>query len=123
MDQKSSNCQILLTYKGKALMMYKFNSAIDTEKHTWSFIGGEKKSKETSEDALSRMVKNEANIKINDVKQVSKNFYHARLTDENVNQIQRREGQLLDFFTPSDLQKLKLDVDTRDFTVKYSNLI
>ena len=104
-------------------MMYKFDNAVDTEKHTWTFIGGEKKQKESSEAALSRIVENEASIKIDDVKKVSDKFYHARLTDENVNQIQRREGQLLDFFTPSDLQKLKLDGDTRDFTEKYSNLI
>ncbi len=123
MDKKSTNYKILLTYKGKALMMYKFNSAVDVEMHDWKFIGGEKMARETSEDALSRIVKNEANIKIGDVKLISNNFYHARLTDENVNQIERSEGQLLDFFTPTDLQKLKLDEDTRNFTSKYANLI
>lgn len=121
--RQSTTCQILLTYKGKALMHYKFNSAIDTEKHDWRFIGGELRAKETPVDALSRMVKDEANIKIDDVKLVSNNFYHARLTDENVNQIQRSEGQLLDFFTLSDLKKLQMDSETRNFTTQYGNLI
>lgn len=104
-------------------MHYRFNSAIDTEKHEWKLIGGERKAKESPIDALSRMVKSEANIKINEVKQVSDNFYHAKLTDKNVNEIQRSEGQLLDFFTPSDLQKLKMDSKTRDFTLEFGNLI
>jgi len=31
---------ILLTYKGKVLLMHKQNSVIDEEKHPWSFISG-----------------------------------------------------------------------------------
>ena len=69
MVQKYSTCQILLTYKGKALMHYRFNSAVDTEKHDWRLIGGERKAKETPLDALSRMVESETRKKISNVKQ------------------------------------------------------
>ena len=47
---------ILLTYKGKALLMHKQKNAIDEEEHPWCFIGGVKKAKESFEDVLQRRV-------------------------------------------------------------------
>lgn len=123
MDDKSSTGLILLTYKGKALLMYKTDSPIDVEKHEWCFINGKRNEKESFEQALSRKVEKEANIKVNEVELVSENFYHARLTDDNVNQIKRGERQLLDFFTLRDIQKLHLEASTKSFVSKFGNLI
>lgn len=123
MDDKPSLGIILLTYKGKALLMYKFESAIDEEVHEWSFIRGIRKENETLKQALLRIVEKEAGIKVDEIEAVSENFFHARLTDDNVNRIKRSEGQLLDFFTLPDLQKLRLEEYTKFFALRFGNLI
>lgn len=123
MDDKISTPLILLTYKGKALLMYKMSSAIDSVQHEWSLIGGGRGEKESFEEALSRRVEKEARIKIEDVEFLSDRCYHASLTDDNVNNIKRYEGQLLDFFTLREVQKLPLSESTRQFISKHGSLI
>jgi len=119
----SSSGLILLTYKGKVLLMHKEKSVIDEEKHPWCLIGGIRKKKESFEEALSRRVQDETGIKIENVKCVSEFCYHANLTDDNVNKMQRKEHQLLDFFTPRELNKLFLANSTQQFISKHGNLI
>ena len=114
---------ILLTYKGKVLLMHKEKSVIDEEKHPWCLIGGIKGKKESFEQALSRRVQNETGIKIENIEYVSEFCYHANLTDADVNNIQRKEHQLLDFFTPRELSKLFLANSTQVFLTKHSDLI
>lgn len=114
---------ILLTYKGKALLMYKFESAIDDEQHEWTFIRAIKKSKESLKETICIIVEKEVGIKIEDVEEISDKYFHARLTDKNVNQIIRKEGQLLDFFSLGDLQKLHLEAETKAFVDQHSSLI
>ncbi len=115
MNNTSSLGLILLTYKGKVLLMYKQKSVIDEEKHPWCFIGGVKKEKESFEDTIKRRVEEEAGIKIENIECVSKLRYHARLTDDHVNKIKRAENQLLDFFNPKELKKLYLSKSTEEF--------
>lgn len=103
--------------------MYKMNNPIDEGEHEWSFIGGVRRDKESLKEALLRVVEREIGVKVDGVELVSENFYHARLTDDNVNRIKRDEGQLLDFFTLSDLQKLHLEEATKSFTSRFGNLI
>ncbi len=119
----NSRWSILLTYKGKALLMYKSNGPIDRENHPWSFIDGVKEKKESFENAMARRVKKEMGIKIEKIELVSEYCYHARLTDDNVNQIQRSEGQLLDFFTLKELEKLYLSGTTAQFVSRHKELI
>jgi Zn ribbon nucleic-acid-binding protein len=114
---------ILLTYKGKVLLMHKKKSVIDEENHPWCLIGGIRSNKESFEQAMSRRVEKEMGIKIENVECVSENYYHARLTDDNVNKIKRMENQLLDFFTLKDLKKLFLARSTQDFISKHSALV
>lgn len=123
MDDTLQKSLILLTYKGKALLMHKQNSVIDTEKHPWTFIGGIREKRESFEDALARRVQKEMGIKIEDVEFVSDSYYHARLTDDNVNSIKRAENQLLDFFTLKEIKKLFLSIPTKQFIIKYGSLI
>ncbi len=114
---------ILLTYKGKVLLMHKQKSVVDEEKHPWCLIGGIREKKESFEQALSRRVEKEMGIKIENVEFVSEFCYHANLTDDNVNKIQRKEFQMLDFFTPRELNKLFLANSTQQFISKHGNLI
>jgi len=122
MDDTSPSL-ILLTYKGKVLLMHKQKSVIDEEKHPWSFIGGIRENRESIENAMTRRVEKETGIKIENIEFVSELCYHARLTDDNVNKIQRAENQLLDFFTLKELKKLFLSSQTAQFISKHSTLI
>ena len=114
---------ILLTYKGKALLMHKQKSVLDEERHPWSFISGVFNEKESLEKTLMRRVYAEMGIRIENVELVSDSCYHASLTDDNVNSIRRSEHQLLDFFTLKDLKKLFLSSDTYQFVQKHGSLI
>ena len=103
--------------------MHKQKSVIDPEKHPWCLISGVKGKKESYEKALSRKVESETGIKIENVQFLSEFCYHAELTDDNVNNIQRKEHQLLDFFTLRDLNKLFLANSTQEFITKHGNLL
>lgn len=103
--------------------MHKQKSVIDEEKHPWSFISGIKENKESIENAMTRRVEKETGIKIENVEYVSESCYHARLTDDNVNKMQRAENQLLDFFTLKEINKLFLSNLTAQFMLKHSTLI
>jgi hypothetical protein len=121
-DNASLNL-ILLTYKGKALLMHKQKSPIDEEKHPWCFIGGVKEKGEAVEKVLSKRIEKEAGIKVENIELVSESCYHAQLSDDNVNKIVRKENQLLDFFTLKELKKLFLSHLTEQFVVKHGSLI
>lgn len=114
---------IFLTYKGKALLMNKKMDAIDAEKHPWCFIGGIKGEKESFENALTRRVEKEMGIKISNVTYLSKYCYHADLTDDDVNNIERSENQTLDFFSLRELKQLFVSTTTAQFMSQHSNLI
>lgn len=103
--------------------MHKQNSVIDKEIHPWSFIEGIKKTEESFENALKRHVEKEMGIKIEEIEFVSESCYHARLTDDNVNNIKRAENQLLDFFTLEEVKKLFLSNKTAKFISKHGMLI
>jgi NADH pyrophosphatase NudC (nudix superfamily) len=103
--------------------MHKQKSVIDAELHPWCLIGGIREKKESFEEALSRRVQKEAGIKIGAVEFLSEYCYRAELTDDNVNKIQRKEHQLLDFFSPKEVSKLFLSSETAKFIVNHSSLI
>lgn len=113
---------ILLTYKGKILLMHKTKGVLDTDAHPWCLIGGQRRDKESFEDAMIRSVEKETGIKIENIERISEFKYHATLTDDNINKMQRGEFQLLDFFALKDLQRLLLSDSTREFVVKYGHL-
>lgn len=114
---------ILLTYKGKVLLMHKQDSVIDDVIHPWSCIGGVKDNNEPLEKTLTKRVHKEMGIKIENIELVSESCYHARLTDDNVNQISRSENQLLDFFTIKETEKLFLSSATAKLVQNHGMLI
>lgn len=94
-------------------------------------IGGEKVNNESCERTITRKIKEEMNIKINDVKLLlvtsSDNkdiyFYHGKLTDNNVNLIERAEGQELQFFDLKELNKLQLTTSADLFFTQNKNIV
>jgi hypothetical protein len=122
-DKKLSSSLVLLTYKNKALLMSKQENALDTENHIWSFIESVKGNQESVEIALSKRVEKETGVKIGKVEYVSDSCYHACLTDDNVNRIERQEGQLLSFFSIREIQDLPLSGPTREFVTKHGILL
>lgn len=114
---------ILLTYRGKVLLMNRKNSAIDDELHPWCFIGAVRQENESFEKAISRRVESETGIKIGNIKHISGFCYYAILTDDNVNNMKREENQLLDFFKPMEVKKLILTRSTEEVFLKHFSLI
>ena len=97
----------------------------------WCFIGGVKEKHKSSKETIFRDVERETSIKLEEVELLSdrlysdekKHFYHAELTDENVNDIKREEGQTLDFFTLRELERLNLSASTKSFVLKHRDLL
>ena len=103
--------------------MCKNNNPMDEGKYPWCLIGGIRDKKESFEKALARRVEKEMGIKVEKVEFVSESCYHARLTDSNVNQIERAEGKLLNFFTLEETKKLFLSDSAQQFIPKFASLI
>jgi NADH pyrophosphatase NudC (nudix superfamily) len=131
MIHKSNESLVLLTYKEKILLMirnYVFNSG---KQKIWRMIGGIKESNESFEKSIVRCIKEEMNIEISDIKFLSvapsdyKNtyFYHGKLTDKNVNFIERAEGQELQFFDLKELDKIELAESANLFFSKNRNIL
>ena len=114
---------ILLTYKGKVLLMHKQDSVIDQINHPWSLITVIKDKSHSLEKTLTDRIYKEMGIKVDNIEYISGNYYHAKLTDKNVNNIKRSEHQLLDFFTIREAKKLFLTSDTDAFISSHESLI
>jgi len=128
---KLNESLILLTYKEKILLMiknYVYNSGIQK---TWSMIGGEKGENESFEKTIIRKIKEEMKIEVSGVESIrdtfsdNKNihFYHGKLTDNNVNSIERAEGQELQFFDLKELGKLQLTTSADLFFARNKEIV
>lgn len=131
MIRKSSESLIFLTYKEKILLMirnYVYNSGL---KKIWCMIGGRKESNESSEKTIARKIKEEMNIEISNVKFLlvspvdgkDIHFFHGKLTDNNVNRIERAEGQELQFFNLKELDKLQLTASANLFFTQHRSAV
>ncbi len=124
-----SMSSILLTYKGKVLLMHRDMSAI--VQTDWCLIEGKKEKNKSFEDSISRTVEREINIILTRVALISssmsenmkKHFFHSELTDADVNNIRRDEGQTLQFFTIRELEKLSLTSDTKAFVSQHRDFL
>lgn len=103
--------------------MHRNLSPIDQGQHGWSFIGVNTDKNESSKDAITKQVEGEMSVKIKTIQILSKYCFHAELSDDDVNNIKREEGQLLNFFTLRELQKLQLTPSTRQFVASFGSLI
>lgn len=136
MDQMSfsnDSSLILLTYKGKILLMLFendpliFNSPYLARDHMWKFIGGDRLAHESFKDAIIKKVKGITGLNLSKVDLLStmlssrtKSYlYHAKLTDNQVNDIKRGEGHLLQFFSFKEIESLSLSEKTKLFIEKH----
>lgn len=127
MNANNDASVILLTYKGKVLLLLEEIAPVRSVLDTWSFISGAKNKKESFEEAIIRQVKTEMQVQLDGVTLLShwtydgrkKYFYHALLSDKDVNNIQRSEARTIDFFTLKEIEKIKLEPLTRLFIEKH----
>jgi ADP-ribose pyrophosphatase YjhB (NUDIX family) len=123
--------RILLTYKGKVLLTIKESHPNVLQKTFWHFIGGLTQKNKSEEETITKIVEKETSIKLESVELLSTQdtdtsteyYYCAKLSDENVNNMQRAEGQLINFFAFSELDKLSLSNSTRQFISKHRDVL
>ena len=106
-----------------------------TPQHLWRLISGEKEDPESFEQAICRKIKHTTKLELTNIQLLSpaahnkgrpykgKHFYHGELTDNDVNSIERREGQRLEFFTLVELEKLTLTEATHGLLNEYRNAV
>lgn len=122
---------ILLTYKGKILLVHRDEIFDTQDENPWHFIVGIKEKNKSFEETIFRKVKKEINIQLSTIEFLScllyqnakKYFYHAQLTDENVNNLIRSDGKIFQFYSPKELDNLKLALSTRLFLIKHKDIL
>ena len=85
----------------------------------------------SSQDSISKKVERETSLKLPSVQllstkieeEIEKCFYHAPLTDADVNNIQRGEGQTVSFFTLQEVEKLSLTESSRAFLTMHKDFL
>lgn len=117
---------ILLTYKRRVLLKRKDFILDRREQNFWHFIVGVKDKNESFEEAIQKEVEKETGIKLEAIELISHNkkeyFYHACLTDSNVNDIVRPEGEVIEFFSLKELDSLSLSILTKLLISKHGDL-
>lgn len=122
---------ILLTYRGKILLTTQENNLIALKNFLWNFIGGVKEQNKSELETITKLVESETGIKLPSVhflskqriKDITEYFYWAELTDDNVNNIERGEGRLINFYSFSEIKKLLLTDSTKLFISKHHDLL
>lgn len=126
--QNNSLSFILLTYKSKLLLVVPDFDPSGMIEPVWVLMNTT--STASSKKKLLDQVLFETHLSFHnenvqiDTYKPSENatVYHVRLTDQNVNNIQRRDRQKLEFFTFKELAKLRLSDSTRDLFNEHSAL-
>lgn len=93
----------------------------------WHFIGGLKLKNKSVQETAAKFVERETGIKlagvdflsIEELDDTEEYFYSAKLTDDNVNNMERANGQILNFFTLRELENLPLAAATKLFISKH----
>ena len=122
---------ILLTYKGKVLLTFQGDNSNVLNNAIWHFIGGIKQKNKSEIETITKLVERETGIKLASVdflskqslKDISEHLYWAKLTDDNVNNMDRGEGQLINFYSVAELENLCLSTSTKHFISKHSELL
>lgn len=122
---------ILLTYKGKVLLLQQENILDSHNDNEWHFIEKSKTKDKLAEKTIIEEVFRETQLKLDGVTLLSKELssdtihylFHARLNDKHVNSIERAEGRVLQFFSIPELSKLKIQSATKSFFQKNRALI
>lgn len=122
---------ILLTYKGKVLLTGKDYPDHVVEKSAWCFITGIKQENNSLMETIRQRVEEETGISLDTIEFLSsckyknriRHFYHGVLTDDNVNNIKRPEGKLINFFSLKELENISLTVSSQLLIEKHRSLL
>lgn len=122
---------VILTYKGKILLLSPDLDASGVSQHIWCLIGGKKVDGQSHEQTIYRKIKYTTKLELKNIrllapslhKDPGKYFYHGELTDNDVNCIERREGERLEFYTLVELEKLTLTEATELLLEEYKNAV
>lgn len=105
----------LIIYNQKLLMLLRDDNPEISSPNCWSLVGGRIEDGETSEEALIREAKEEANIEIVNPKFLFttpdgySDLYLVRLTEGQVKDMRLgNEGQKLEFWSLDEIGKIKL---------------
>jgi ADP-ribose pyrophosphatase YjhB (NUDIX family) len=129
--QEYDGSLILITYKGKILLTIDTPTPFRSKNDIWTFIEGQKKGNESFEKAIRRKIESMLCLNPGQIELLShwtynsrkKYFFHAQLTDEEVNSMQRLEGETIDFFSVRELEKLQMSHLTKLFIQKHRELL
>jgi ADP-ribose pyrophosphatase YjhB (NUDIX family) len=130
MQEITEQVNIILTYKGKVLIMHTENNPLLLNEVVWRFIGRNREKGKTMEETILREVEKQTGIKLNAVDFLStltedgiqKHFYHGKLTDSNVNNMKRDQGQTIQFYTMHELEKIPLSPSTKKFISQHHDI-
>ena len=120
---------VLLTYKGKILLRLQEsdptligNNRITAKSNVWSFIGATISKNKTIKESIVEKVKRSTSIQLTNINYVKgitqdKNihYFHAELSDNNINNIVRKDGEVMQFFTLNEIDGLTLSMPSREF--------
>lgn len=122
---------ILLTYKGKILLSSPDLPVAGLKQQSWCLIGGKKPDEQSPEQTIQKRIKYITKLELKNINLLSPSlhenhgeyFYHGQLSDNDVNSIERREGERLEFFTLGELGKLSLTEATEGLLTEYKNAV
>lgn len=122
---------VLLTYKGKILLSSPDLPIAGPKPQSWCLIGGKKPDEQSPEQTIQKRIKYITKLELKNINLLSpslhKNhgeyFYYGQLSDSDVNSIERREGERLEFFTLIELEKLTLTEATEGLLSEYKNAV
>lgn len=128
MSSTLNSCSILLTYKDKVLLLQKDDVLNTLSDNTWHFIERLFKQNASVKKAIIQEVEQKIKIKLQDVNLLMADssdeeefFFHAMLTDNQVDIIERKEGSIHQFFSVSELSKIKLKDSTKRLLLEYAS--
>ena len=97
--------------------------------YSWGLICGKKANAESAEQTILRKIKNTTKLELKNIKlllskQNSDDYiYHGELSDSDVNGMERREGERLEFYTMTELKKLTLAHNAEGLLSEYKETV
>lgn len=129
MIPQNFSISIILTYKNKFLLLSPDVHPAKNQKTNWSILGGQMQQHESYKDSIRNKVQYVTKLVLKDLKPLSlseenvNTCYHGKLTDTEVNSIQRRVGQRLEFYTLEEIKHLSLTPLTSNFFLQNQTLV
>lgn len=110
--------------------MHTENNPLFLNEVVWRFIGRNKEKGKSMEETIRREVNRQIGVNLQNIRFLStveddttqKHYYHGQLTDAQVNNMKRDNGQTIQFYTLKELGKIPVSPSTRDFLTQHSTI-